>query len=220
MPRIIETNQRQTHADAIDAAVHVLRSGGLVLFPADTTYVVCSLTRLGGAVSGGVERLFSLKRRGRGPSFPWLISSPAELEVYGMEITDCARVLADTCWPGGLSIVVKASAAIPRILAREDGTVALRNSASPFAAAFLRACGAPLVMTGASVHGAPNPLSFDEVDSKILDQVDIALSVEDADCQGTATIVDCTQAAPRILCEGLVSSEHIESVLGYALQAV
>lgn len=211
-----------THPDAaaIDAAVEALRAGGLVLFPTDTVYSIGSLARAGGAVSPGVDRLFALKHRGRGPSFPWLVRSAADLTVYGTGVTDDARTLAESFWPGELSIVVRASAAIPRVLAREDGTVALRVSASPVVAAIVEACDAPLVSTGANIHGSLPPLSFDEVSKDILDKVDVALDAGAAQCVGPATIVDCTAYATRVLRAGSISRWSIDNAIGVETELV
>lgn len=147
---------------AIDGTAAVLRRGGLAIFPTDTVYVAASVARSGQALSGGIERLFQLKRRGRGPSFPWLVASAADLEVYGRDLTDEALMLATCLWPSGLTLVVRASSAVPRALAREDGTVALRCADSPIASGLLHACAAPLICTGANPHGVATPVTYDE----------------------------------------------------------
>lgn len=217
---VFEVSGTHPRAAAIDDAAKALAQGGLVLFPTDTVYSIGSLARAGENVSTGVDRLFRIKRRGRGPSFPWFIESREDLDVYGTGVTDEARTLADAFWPGGLSIVVRASAAIPRVLAREDGTVALRLSASPIVAALLQVCRAPLVTTGANVHGATPPISFDEVDKKILSKIDVALDARPSKCAGSATIIDCTSRTPRILRAGIVSREEIDEALGIESELV
>lgn len=217
---VFEISGTHPRASAIDDAARVLAGGGLALFPTDTVYSIGSLARVGEGVSTGVDRLFAIKRRGRGPSFPWLVESVDDLDVYGMGVVDEARVLAREFWPGGLSIVVRASAAIPRVLAREDGTVALRVSASPVVAALLSVCRAPLVTTGANVHGAHPPKTFKQVDEGILSEVDIALSARGGRGAGPSTIIDCTARIPRILRVGVVGKESIDDVLGIDTELV
>lgn len=201
-------------ASAVDCAAHALASGGLALIPTDTTYCVCSLARSGVEESGGIGRLMGFKDHATGPSFPWLVSSADDLDVYGRSVSDAARLLAERFWPGGLSLVVKASAAVPRVLTRKDGTISLRLSASPVVSGILRALDRPLVSTGANVHGAPPPLAYGELDPAIIAAVDVALD-GGACCVGRSTIVDCTQEPAIILRDGIVSREDIDDVLGY-----
>jgi L-threonylcarbamoyladenylate synthase len=212
---ILPIDALHPQAQVIDAVARVIREGGLAVFPTESVYCMGSISRSGGSVSGGVERLFELKRRGRGPSFPWLVSSVADLDVYGTNVTDEARALAEAFWPGSLSIVVKASAAVPRLLARQDGTVALRVSASPVVAALLQVAKAPLICSGASVHGASAPVSFGQVSRRIVDAADIALDAGlGYEGEGFVTIVDCTAEEPRVLREGVYSREDVDEALG------
>jgi L-threonylcarbamoyladenylate synthase len=207
-------------AAAIDRAVGVLKAGGLVLFPSDTVYVLASLARTGSTVSGGLGRLFALKNRGRGPSFPWLVPDAASLDVYGTDVTQQARALAGALWPGGLAVVVRASSAVPRVLAREDGTVSLRCSASPISSGLIRACGLPLVSTGAAPHGQAAPCEFSGVEADVLSAVDFAIRDERIVCPGRSTIIDCTTREPRVLREGIVSHDQIKRALGMEVSLV
>jgi L-threonylcarbamoyladenylate synthase len=199
---------------AIDMAADVLQSGGLVLFPSDTVYVVASLARTGESVSNGLDRLFAVKNRGRGPSFPWLVGSPSDLDVYGTGVTDDARTLAENLWPCGLTIVVRASSAVPRVLAREDGSVALRCSAAPIAAGLIRSCGLPLISTGANSHGNRPPCTYGEVADDVMSSVDFAIEDPAVSLPGRSTIVDCTTRQTSILREGVVSRESVDGALG------
>jgi L-threonylcarbamoyladenylate synthase len=205
---------------AIDGTAAVLRRGGLAIFPTDTVYVAASVARSGQALSGGIERLFQLKRRGRGPSFPWLVASAADLEVYGRDLTDEALMLATCLWPSGLTLVVRASSAVPRALAREDGTVALRCADSPIASGLLHACAAPLICTGANPHGVATPVTYDEILSEVKATVDTAVVDPNAACKGRSTIVDCTTRPVRLLREGCVPHGAVNEVLGYEMPFV
>ena len=212
---VFSTATTHPSPEAIDRAAEVISSGGIALFPTDTVYTVASLAVAGRRISGGVARLRNFKRRGFGPSFPWLVTSAADLDVYGMDVSDDARRLAQAFWPGGLSIVVHASSAVPRSLAHRNGSIALRLSASPVVSAIISLVDRPLVSTGANEHGAPPPTAFSDIVPEILDAVDVALDGGDAEGAGHSTVVDCTGTQPRILREGVVSRAEVDEAMGY-----
>jgi L-threonylcarbamoyladenylate synthase len=214
-----ELDTQHPQAAAIDAAARALADGGLVLLPADTTYCVVSLARAGSGASAGIRRIVGFKRRPCGPAFPWLVGAKSDLDVYAVGVSDEARMLAEAFWPAGLTIVARASSAVPHMLMREDGTVALRMSSAPVVSGLLNALDRPLVATGANVHGQPAPLAFADVGQGVLDAVDVALE-GDGSCAGRATIVDCTHGEAVILRDGVVPRELIEERLGHATPLV
>lgn len=202
-------------AAALDRAAEALSEGGIALFPTETVYVIGSLVRTGAQASAGVGRLIDFKRRGGAPSFPWLVSSHADLDTYGTALSDEAYRLAEKFWPGGLALVVQASSAIPRSLTREDGTISLRLSSSPVVSGLLGILDKPIVSSGANFHGHPSPLDFGDVDPEILAAVDVALDAGTGESTGRSTIVDCSHGPAVVLREGVVSREEIDDALGY-----
>ena len=108
-----------------------------------------------------------------------------------------------------------ASSAVPRRLARYDGTVSLRMSASPVVAAVLHACGRPLVATGANVHDADPVLSVDAIDPEVAAAADVILDAGADVCLGNSTIVDCSEGEATLIRKGCVPLGQVESVLGF-----
>lgn len=202
-------------SEAVELAAAALRDGGVVLLPSDTTYVLATVVRAGNSPSPGIDLLFEAKNRSRRLTFPWLVASPSDLDVYGTDVSDEAFLLAEGSWPSGLSIVVNASSAVPRRLARYDGTVSLRMSASPVVAAVLHACGRPLVATGANVHDADPVLSVEAIDPEVVTIADVVLDAGADVCLGSSTIVDCSEGEATLIREGCVPLDRVESVLGF-----
>jgi L-threonylcarbamoyladenylate synthase len=219
-PEVFTIDTTHPQAQAIDRAAQVMADGGIALFPTDTVYTVASLAVKGMHISDGIRRLFEFKRRGFGPSFPWLVDSPEALDTYGMSVPDEARRLAEAFWPGGLGIVVKANSAVPHALTHSNGSIALRQSASPVVSGLLRVLDRPLVSTGANEHGVPAPVSFADVAPNVVGVVDVALDGGEGTCQGRSTLVDCTRTPVSILREGVVSREQLNEALGYVAPLV
>lgn len=212
---VFAIDSEHPQAAAVESAAAALTDGGLVLFPTDTCYIVGSLARSGSRISAGIDRLLGFKSIRGGPTFPWLVNAIDKLDTYGTAISDEARVLAEAFWPGALTLVVKASAAIPRSLVRRDGAIGLRVSPSPIVSALLHTLDRPIVSTGARLAGGPTPLSLEQVDPRIADAVDVVIDGGPMENGGRSTVVNCSHGPAHILREGLISRAEVDGALGY-----
>lgn len=142
-----------------------LSRGEAVVLPTDTVYGV------GVAVEAapGPQRLFEAKHRPADKPVAWLVASPDDLERYGAAVPGYARRLAEAFWPGALTLVVRASAAVPRAFQSQAGAIGLRMPASPEALALIRAARCPLAVTSANPSGAPAPVRFEDLDPVLVE---------------------------------------------------
>ena len=142
-----------------------LGRGEAVVLPTDRVYGV------GVAVEAapGPQRLFEAKHRPADKPVAWLVASPDDLERYGAAVPGYARRLAEAFWPGALTLVVRASAAVPRAFQSQAGTIGLRMPASPEALALIRAARCPLAVTSANPSGAPAPVRFEDLDPVLVE---------------------------------------------------
>lgn len=218
----VASGTAQPHPLAIRDAASVLAAGGLALVPTETVYGIgVSVAAFAGApdmpaATSGYGRIFTLKRRDVRQTVPWLVEGAEALDAFGVDVPAEVRALASACWPGALTLIVRASEAVPPFMRADDGTVALRASASPVVQALIRACGSPLAVTSANTHGAPAPASFDDVEPRVLAGVDAAIDAGPTICDGASTIVAVAGGAYRIVREGPISRERIERVLADA----
>ena len=152
----------------IQQALVVLRNGGTVVFPTETAYGIgadATNTR-------AVERVAAIKGRDAAKTMPLIVADLKMAERY-LEFSDRLRALAMDFWPGPLTIVGKAkprgagSASggngtdlSPSVM-RENGTIALRVSSHPVAAALTKALGVPLVATSANRAGESSCFSVE-----------------------------------------------------------
>lgn len=207
---------------AIRDAASVLTAGGLALVPTETVYGIgVSVAAYASepnmpADTTGYGRIFTLKRRDVRQTVPWLVGGEEALDAFGADVPHEIRVLARAFWPGALTLIVKASDAVPPFMQADDGTVALRSSASPVIQALVRACGSPLAVTSANTHGAPAPTAFRDVEPRVLAGVDAAIDAGATVCDGASTIVAVVDGTYRIVREGPISRERIERALANA----
>lgn len=210
-------NGAHPEACAVDDAARMLRAGGLVMFPADTVYMMGTLPRVGSSASPGVERLYALKGRPRTQAFPWLVRDWHDLDTFGVNICEDAYALALAFWPGPLALVVQASSAVPKKLSRWDGTISLRMSAHPFVAGLIGAVGKPLVVSGANTHGLIAPRELSQTEAHLIDACDLVFDSTPDLCPGPATIVDCSEGEAYLLRDGCIPVELISQVVGHTI---
>ena len=204
-------------------------AGGLALIPTETVYGIgvavggCPAPNPGSPVvngshvppaGSGYRRIFELKRRSLEQTVPWLVSGAEALDAYGCDADPRTRALASSLWPGALTLVVPASDAVPAYMRAADGTVALRASSSSVVAALIEACGCPLATTSANTHGRPAPVSFSEVERRVLAGVDVAIDAGETPCRDASTIVSFPSGNLQIIRQGALSAAEVERATG------
>ena len=205
--------------EELTPAIDSLKDGRLALVPTETVYgvgvAVAAFASFKGAPGPetGYGRIFTLKRRELSQTVPWLVDGPEALDRYGRDVPVQVRVLAEKLWPGALTLVVPASDRVPPFMRADDGTVALRASASPVIRELVARCGSPLAVTSANTHGAPAPTSFGEVEPRILEGVDIAIDAGQTPCRDSSTIVAIRDCEPAILRQGALGAAEIYAAL-------
>lgn len=149
---------------ALEEATRALAVGNAVIFPTDTVF------GLGVSVSEapGPQLLYDLKHRDAGKPVAWLVEGPEALDVYGRDVPAYARRLAETFWPGGLTLVVRASDAVPAAFQSPAGTIGLRMPASEAALGLIRAAGCPLAVTSANLSGAADTARAEDLDRALV----------------------------------------------------
>ncbi len=191
-------------------AADIVRKGGVIAFPTDTFYGLgaCPFN------AHAVQRIFGLKGRSL-PSAPILVlvRSRADLQTLVSEITPAAERLMEACWPGPLTLVFRASAAVPPVLTAGTGTIGVRLPAHPDVQRLLQAVGGPLTGTSANRSGQPPATTVDEVERALGDGVDAILNGGATPGGLPSTVVDTTVTPPRLIREGRVPTAAVLSII-------
>lgn len=201
---------------SLKEAAGALAAGEAVVFSTDTVF------GLGISVDGalGPQLLYDLKGRDAGKPVAWLVEGPGALDVYGREVPAYARRLADAFWPGALTLVVRASDAVPTAFRSAKGTIGLRMPESDAALALIRAAGCPLAVTSANPSGAADTADASALDAALLARTaglylpEGESSAREAGARGVAsTVLDCTGSEPRVLRAGTLTLDDMKGCL-------
>jgi L-threonylcarbamoyladenylate synthase len=203
------TSMRQN----IEKGIAILKGGGVIAYPTDTVY------GLGAGIGfpAAIERIYEIKERPRNMPLPLLLADISQLNDVAESIPAYALSLMNVFWPGGLTLVVPACAALPDIVTAGGNTVAVRIPAHPVPLTLVRGLGSPIVGTSANLSGRGSPVTAGEACSQLGDRID--LLIDGGRCPGgvESTIVDVTSQRPTILREGAITSAQIERACGVNL---
>jgi L-threonylcarbamoyladenylate synthase len=147
----------------IQAAVKVLREGGILLYPTDTIWGLgCDATN-----SNAVKEIYRIKQRTDEKSMLVLVDSPEKLEEYVAEVPEIAwNILEVTDKP--LTIIYPGARDLAPELVAEDGSVGIRLVKDEFCRRLIQQFGKPIVSTSANISGKPFPSGFREIDPAII----------------------------------------------------
>ena len=150
---VMRAQRRPVTSEAFEAleraAAHV-QGGGLLVVPTDTVYGIGALA----SDPAAVARLLAAKGRGRQMPPPVLVADPADLTGVVAQVPEAARILMEAFWPGPLTLILDADAALTWDLGEIRGTIAVRMPDHELALGLLRRSG-PLAVTSANPTGAP-----------------------------------------------------------------
>ncbi len=177
-------------------AAAVLAKGGIVAFPTETVYGLA----VDGANPAAVRKMYAVKGRDARKLCAFLLPDRAAAGRHAPPLPLFASRLADSFWPGPVTLVVPG----------HDGeTVGLRLPDAPLALALARAAGRPLLQTSANPAGEPAGLNAAAVASTLGARVDLLLDGGKCPLQRSSTVVRCDATRYAILREGAVSAERI-----------
>ena len=198
MARRITIDPEHFDPAILDAAVDVLRGGGVVAYPTDTLYGLAADPRR----SDAVARVFALKGRAETSALT-LIAADAEQASAAAFFTARAAALARTMWPGPLTIVATARAGLaPEVLAG-GATVGVRVPRHAIARALASRFGFCVTATSANRSGQAPTADPDAVLGALPD-VDLLVDGGAAPGGQPSTIVDATADVPRLVRDGAV----------------
>jgi L-threonylcarbamoyladenylate synthase len=189
----------------------VVKPGGVVVVPTDTTYgVICRLDD-----DAAIDRIYEIKGRDR--SKPLIIlSSDIASALQWIEADDTTvHKLAARFWPGPLTIVAKAKAGVPRSILSGGDTVGIRIPAHSATCRLISLLpNRSIASTSANPSGAGIPKDLAEVTKLMSALVDFILPDCGEPPAGTeSTIINLVVDPPTVLRSGAVSNDEISQAL-------
>jgi L-threonylcarbamoyladenylate synthase len=206
---IWHTSGQAPEAHIIQKAVAVVRQGGVIVFPTSTLYGM-------GADAGNpqaIRKIYAIKARSLHQPILILIGETTWLPPLVKEIPPAAADLMEAFWPGGMTMVFRASDQVSPELMGDTGKIGIRLPVHPVAAAIVSGLGSPLTGTSANLSGQAGCADIADLDGRVAGQLDAVVDAGPLKGGRGSTIIDVTEDPPRILRDGTISRRQIQSVL-------
>lgn len=193
--QFFQIHPQSPQARLIKQAADIIRAGGVVVYPTDSSYALgCRMGE-----KSAIERVRRLRQLDDRHNFTLLCSDLSQLGLFAKVDTAAFRLLkAQT--PGPYTFILNATREVPRLLLHpKRRTIGLRVPAHPIAQALLQALGEPLMSVSLILPGDSEPLS-DPYDMRERLEHHVDLIIDGGQGGGVAsTVVDLTDADPQVV---------------------
>ena len=208
--QFVKTKNLGTNLEDIEAAVSILRLGGLVAMPTETVYGLAA----DATNENAVLKIF--KAKGRPAYNPLIIhvKNTRMAEEY-TQWNDVAQTLAEKFWPGPLTIVLpsRINSKIAKTARASLPSVAVRMPNHPVALNILDQLDRPLAAPSANISGKISSTSADHVLKNLNKKIDAIIDGGSSSVGVESTIVTF-QPQPRILRAGAITPKAISNEIG------
>jgi L-threonylcarbamoyladenylate synthase len=206
-----------TNSADLQQAADLLRAGRLVAFPTETVYGLGANALSPEAVAS----IFAAKQRPAwDPVIVHLSSAENIASVTNIpaKLAQRIAILADTFWPGPLTLLLPRNAAIPDAVTAGRELVGVRVPAHPVAHALLNAVGLPIAAPSANLFGHTSPTTAAHVLADLDGRIDAVLDGGPTLIGLESTVLDPTQTPMVLYRPGAITAEQLILATGVGVE--
>lgn len=145
---LVDINPENPQQRLVSKVVNVLREGGVIAYPTDTTYGIgCSILN-----KRGIERIYLLKQREKKKPFSFICADLSEVARYA-RVSNYAFKVLKRFLPGPYTFVLEATSIVPDLLLTRQKTVGIRIPDNRICGAIVGELGHPIITTSANRSG-------------------------------------------------------------------
>ena len=193
---ILQINPDNPQPRLITQVVEIMKRGGVIAYPTDTTYGIgCSILN-----KKALERIYRIKQRERNKPVSFICADLSEISSYA-QVSNFAFKTMKRLLPGPYTFVLDASRIVPDLLMTRQKTVGIRVPDNAICLAIVRELGHPIVTTSANLSGEEplgDPYLLDEELGSQLDLV-VDGGILSAD---VSSVVSLVGESPQVLRQG------------------
>lgn len=206
---LLRVSAQSPEADVLRYAADFLTRGCVVGVPTDTFYgLAADPFNL-----AAVDEIYRVKGRPEARALPILVNSLDRALLLSRENPENFTRLAQTYWPGALTVVVEASHRLPLKVTAGTGRIAVRWPNSQVICQLIAEFDGPITGTSANISGFPSCSSADQVMKQLGGKLPLVLDAGDTGAALPSTIVELHGDNWKILREGAIPVAEIEKTL-------
>ncbi len=193
----------------ITVSSHIIKEGGLVVFPTETVY------GLGADAYNeeAVKKIYKVKGRPLDNPLIVHISDLRMFEYISRDVPNKVYEIIKKLWPGPFTVVVYRGD-IPPVVSAGLDTVAVRMPAHPIALKLISHSNTPIAAPSANKSGRPSPTTAEHVIEDLYGDVDVIIDAGETLYGVESTVIDFTSDPPTLLRPGPLTPEDLKESLG------
>lgn len=204
MPELIKIFEENISPREIQKAVHVLKKGGLIIYPTDTVYGLgCDITNI-----KALQKIAQIKGvKLDKANFSFICKDLSNLSDYVKQIDTSTFKLLKRALPGAYTFILPGSKSLPKGF-KNKKTVGIRVPENKIAIELVTLLGNPIVST--SIYDEDEVLEYttdpELIFEKWQSKVDLVIDGGFGD-NHASTVIDLTGDEPEVIREGKGSSD-------------
>ena len=191
--------------NGINQILKTYQKGGIIAFPTDTVYGIgCNPFN-----KNSISKIYDLKKRSGEKKFPILGFSKRELKKI-VKFNSNAEKISEKFWPGQITMLLPIRKEISKQI-ENNGKLAVRVPNNECILSILEQCKL-IIGTSANISGEESILDSNVCKQKLPD-IDVLVDGGKITSSGESTIIEFVDDELKIIREGSISKNNIESAL-------
>lgn len=202
MAQYFVINAENPQTRLIKHAVEILREGGVIAYPTDSSYALGCMV----GFKEAQDRIRQIRQVSEGQLFTLICRNLSELATYAQVDNSQFRLLkANT--PGAYTFILNATREVPKRLQHpKRSAVGIRVPNHAVVQAILEELGEPMLSMTLQISGDDEPMNVAwEIRDRLEHQLDLVID-SDIHHVGLTTVIDLTEALPILVRQGAASS--------------
>lgn len=195
------------------AVAQSLRRSELVAAPTDTVYGIFA----DAGSEDALDRVYSVKGRSLAKAVALIVADIRVVEALAPGAPPVARMLAESYWPGPLTLLLSTDRPFPPHLLK-DGKIAVRCPDSDIARRIAAAMGGFVAVTSANVSGAPPAQSSGQISRALREKINGIVEYDDRGSGSPSSVVEVEDGRLIVHREGSITAAMLAA--GFPQQEV
>lgn len=196
--------------EIIKKAAAVLLKGGLVAIPTETVYGLAANI----FDESAVAKIYTAKGRPGNNPLIVHVHSIEQAKSLVSNWNKNAQKLAESFWPGPLTMVLDKTNLVPACVTAGAPSVAIRIPRLFVTRRLIEISGLPLAAPSANISGSISPTTANHVAKDLGDRIEMILDAGPATGGIESTVLDVRSSPPVLLRPGLITIKMIEKIIG------
>jgi len=196
--KLIEMHPTDPQPRRIGSVVEIIRSGGLIAYPTDSSYAFgCHI-----GDSGAINRIHRIRRTDKKHNFTLVCRDLSEISLYA-RVDNWAYRLIKSLTPGPYTFILPATREVPKRLQNPSRrTIGLRVPDHPIVRAILEELAEPIMSSTLLLPGDEYPLTDPhDIEERIGHDIEAIIEAGAVGFEPTS-VIDLTQGFAKVLREG------------------